>query len=108
MYCPTRLALVAIVHLLFLVNTDMELYLNSTGIISGAGNNSDANFLNASPDAGTQKLLCKEPDYSGYIQPMQLRRMSKAVRIGIGASKICMQNAGIEKPDAISIGTAMG
>jgi 3-oxoacyl-(acyl-carrier-protein) synthase len=39
---------------------------------------------------------------------MQLRRMSKAVRMGIGASKIAMQDAGIEKPDALSIGTAMG
>ncbi|MBS1772891.1 MAG: beta-ketoacyl synthase chain length factor [Bacteroidetes bacterium] len=75
----------------------MELYLNSTGIISGAGNEMTAG-----------RLLCKEPDYSGYIAPMQLRRMSKAVRIGIGASKMCMENAGIEKPDAISIGTAMG
>jgi hypothetical protein len=75
----------------------MKLYLNSTGSISGAGN-----------DIVSGKLLCKEPDYSSYIPPMQLRRMSKAVRIGIGASKICMAAAGIEKPDAISIGTAMG
>jgi hypothetical protein len=75
----------------------MELYLNSAGIISGAGS-----------DIVSGKLLCKEPDYSSYIQPMQLRRMSKAVRIGIGASKICMTAAGIEKPNAISIGTAMG
>lgn len=75
----------------------MELYLNSSGVISGAGN-----------DITSGKRLCKEPDYSGYIQPMQLRRMSKAVRIGIGASKICLTNVGIEKPDAISVGTAMG
>jgi hypothetical protein len=75
----------------------MELFLNSTGVISGAGNN-----------IVSGKLLCKEPDYSSYIPPMQLRRMSKAVRIGIGASKISMEEAGIEKPDAISIGTAMG
>lgn len=75
----------------------MELYLNSAGVISGAGN-----------EITSGKLLCKEPDYSGYIPPMQLRRMSKAVRIGIGASQICMTGAGIKKPDAISIGTAMG
>lgn len=75
----------------------MELYLNSCGVISGSYN-----------DIVSGKRLCKEPDYSSYIQPMQLRRMSKAVRIGIGASRMCMANAGIEKPDAISIGTAMG
>jgi len=49
-----------------------------------------------------------EPDYAGLIAPMQLRRMSKAVRMGIGASKAAMKEAGIDKPDAISVGTAMG
>lgn len=49
-----------------------------------------------------------EPDYAGLIAPMQLRRMSKAVRMGIGASKAAMQGAGLERPDAISVGTAMG
>lgn len=40
---------------------------------------------------------------------MQLRRMSKAVRMGIAASKISMeQNGEIVAPDAISVGTAIG
>lgn len=60
----------------------------------------------ASADSNHRKAV--EPDYAGLITPMQLRRMSKAVRMGIGASKAAMQQAGIEKPDAISVGTAMG
>jgi hypothetical protein len=74
----------------------MELYIKSVGMISGA----------ASTESIPRKAV--EPDYAGLIAPMQLRRMSKAVRIGIGASKAAMKEAGIERPDAISVGTAMG
>ena len=86
----------------------MDLYIKGTGIISAAGDNSNDAFLIEAPNYNTDRLLSNEPDYTAYIAPMQLRRMSKAVRMGIGASKISMQQAGIEKPDAISIGTAMG
>ena len=86
----------------------MDLYINGTGLISAAGSNSDDSFLNNTPQYNTDRLLSKEPDYTSYIPPMQLRRMSKAVRMGIGAARIAMSNAGIEKPDALSIGTAMG
>ncbi len=86
----------------------MELYINSAGIISGAGSNMTDGFLNDAPVYNTSKLTAAEPDYTGYIPPMQLRRMNKAVRMGIVASKLAMQKAGIEKPDALSIGTAMG
>jgi 3-oxoacyl-[acyl-carrier-protein] synthase II len=77
---------------------DLPLYIQSAGFIAPA----------AAVDEPVVKLLCAEPDYTGFITPMQLRRMSKAVRLGIGASRDCMVQAGILKPDAISIGTAMG
>jgi 3-oxoacyl-[acyl-carrier-protein] synthase II len=83
----------------------MKLYLNSTGIISGAGNSAIGFTGNTEQQ---DILLAKEPDYTGEIPPMQLRRMSKAVRMGIGAAKFCLKNADLEKADAISIGTAMG
>lgn len=80
----------------------MELYINSTGVVSGV---EDINVL---PDYETNCLYAAEPDYTQYIPPMQLRRMSKAVRMGIAASKAAMAGAEIEKPDALSVGTAMG
>jgi hypothetical protein len=86
----------------------MNLYIHSAGILSAAGNNSEENFLQNSPEPQEELLLCKEPDYSAYIPAMQLRRMSKAVRMGIGASKIALQKAALEKPDALSVGTALG
>jgi hypothetical protein len=86
----------------------MNLYIRGTGILSPVGDNSDDTFLSEAPQYETDRLLCKEPDYKAYIPPMQLRRMSKAVRMGIGAARICLQDAGIEKADAISVGTALG
>jgi hypothetical protein len=86
----------------------MELYINSTGIVSSGGSNSSPDFLSAAPSYHTDRLYFIEPDYKPYIPPMQLRRMSKAVRTSIAASKYCMDKAGIQKPDAISVGTAIG
>lgn len=86
----------------------MELYIDSTGIVCGAGYNTDENFLVAQPDYETDILPGIEPDYKQYIPLMQLRRMSKGVRMSIGAAKICMSGAGIDKPDAIAVGTSLG
>lgn len=77
---------------------DLHLYIHSAGAIVPA----------ADIHEPAVRLLCKEPDYSSFITPMQLRRMSKVVRMGIGASRACMKQASIERPDAISVGTAMG
>lgn len=85
----------------------MELYLNSVGIISGAGNNIDGDIARTAVQ-DTAVLLSIEPDYKQHIPVMQFRRMSKAVRMGVVASKKAMQNADIESPDAISVGTAYG
>ncbi|MBS1643417.1 MAG: beta-ketoacyl synthase chain length factor [Bacteroidetes bacterium] len=48
-----------------------------------------------------------EPDNTD-IPPMQLRRMSKAVRMGIGVAKKCLDMAELVSPDAIIVGTTMG
>jgi 3-oxoacyl-(acyl-carrier-protein) synthase len=48
------------------------------------------------------------PDYKEYINPKDLRRMSKIVRIGLVAAKIAMKEAGVDNPDAIITGTGMG
>lgn len=86
----------------------MDLYIKGTGIISGAGNNKADGFPGTAHTEAVTKLLAVEPDYTGEIPPMQLRRMGKAVRIGLTAAKICLKQSGVEKPDAISVGSAMG
>lgn len=87
---------------------NIDVYINSAGIISGAGNNMSGGFLQDPAEYSAYALTTVEPDYKEYIPVMQLRRMSKAVRMGVVASKTAMQGAGMEQPDAISLGTAYG
>lgn len=83
------------------------MYINGIGSISGQAfqpregqQNFHSNFQG--------KVLCSEPDYSGLIPPMQLRRMSKVVRIGIAAAKSALADAELSSTDIITLGTAYG
>jgi len=58
------------------------------------------------PDIVNGRMLCSEPDYKDIIPPMQLRRMSKPVRTGVAAAKICLGD--VTGLAAINIGTAYG
>lgn len=48
------------------------------------------------------------PNYKEYINPAALRRMSPVIRMGLTAAKVCMEQSGIDKPDAILVGTGLG
>lgn len=49
-----------------------------------------------------------DQNYKEYIKPMLLRRMSKAVKMGLLSSKKSLEDAGIELPEAIFVGTGQG
>lgn len=76
----------------------MDLYIHSVGVVAPS----------ADMPVSDNKRLALEPDYTQWIPPNQLRRTSKAVRMGIGAAKLCTTATKCENPDAISLGTAMG
>ncbi|MCL2072522.1 MAG: beta-ketoacyl synthase chain length factor [Marinilabiliaceae bacterium] len=50
---------------------------------------------------------CVEPLYKELINPIQLRRMSRILKMGLGASTICIQNLPESKIDAIIVGTGL-
>lgn len=54
------------------------------------------------------KLQCIEPDYTPWIDAKTIRRMSKIIRTGVAAAKLALQQAKLEKPDAIITGTGLG
>ncbi len=54
------------------------------------------------------RLACIEPDYKEFIDPKQIRRMSRIIRMGVAAAMECLQEADIKIPDAIVTGTAYG
>mgnify|MGYP003582660839 CR=1 FL=1 len=57
-----------------------------------------------------QSLDALEPAYAQWIPPMQLRRMSKGLRMGLTAAKCAINDAGVTAEDlsAITVGTAYG
>jgi 3-oxoacyl-[acyl-carrier-protein] synthase II len=57
---------------------------------------------------GGDRLVCAEPDYTALIDPKALRRMSRIIRMGVATARACLQEAGIDVPDAIVTGTAYG
>ncbi|SKB33015.1 Beta-ketoacyl synthase, N-terminal domain [Salegentibacter holothuriorum] len=48
------------------------------------------------------------PNYKEFIKPMALRRMSKAIKMGISSSKVALNETNTEIPDAIITGTGEG
>lgn len=49
------------------------------------------------------------PDFSTWIPPMQLRRMSTCIRLGIAASATCLELSGRDRYDGpVHVGTALG
>jgi 3-oxoacyl-[acyl-carrier-protein] synthase II len=49
-----------------------------------------------------------EPDYTTVIPPMQLRRMSRLLKMGVYSGMDCIRQSGVERPDGIITGTGKG
>jgi len=86
-----------------------------TAFINGAGNISPQKtwdnryFLEEITGFGSNSLCCAEPgDYEKFIDPKLLRRMSRIIRMSYTAARICLEDAGLEMPDAIITGSGMG
>lgn len=83
-------------------------YINSAACISVQDTLNENLFNNLKPENSTQILKAIEPNYKEFIPPAMSRRMSKSVKMSSVASTKALQEAGIEKPDAIIVGTGMG
>ncbi len=87
----------------------MEVFINGIGIISPQTGSGELPFsLDSLIQSDSNRLKCIEPDYKNYINPTSLRRMSRIIKMGLTASKICLENAGVEKPGAIITATGLG
>jgi 3-oxoacyl-[acyl-carrier-protein] synthase II len=53
-------------------------------------------------------LACVEPDYVQWIDPRQLRRMSRIIKMGVASASMALKDAGVEKPNGIITGTGYG
>lgn len=52
--------------------------------------------------------LAVQPVYKDLIAPNLIRRMAKGVKMGIYASQVALNEAGVEIPDAVIAGTGLG
>ncbi len=85
----------------------MKVYIRSTACISPQKTFNDG-FLNDIVEYTGTRLTAIEPDYKEFIDPKQIRRMSHVIKMGVAASKKCLQDAGVEMPGGIIAGTAFG
>ena len=85
-----------------------KVYINSAACISVQDTLNENFFDTLKPENSVQVLKAIEPNYKEFIPPAMIRRMSKTVKMSSVASTKALQEAGIEKPDAIIVGTGMG
>ncbi len=86
----------------------MPIFINSAESISPQKTFHSGSFLSDIVTPDGDYFSCITPDFKEYINPRLLRRMSRIVRMGIASSKLCLDHAGIEQPDAIVVGTGLG
>jgi 3-oxoacyl-(acyl-carrier-protein) synthase len=83
------------------------MYIRATGNISPQKTFGHQPLVDA-VEYTSNRLACIEPDYKDFIDPKQIRRMSRIIRMGVAAAMECLQEAGVKVPDAIVTGTAYG
>ena len=83
-------------------------YINSAACISVQDTLNENFFQNLQSENSVQIVKAIEPNYKEFIPPAASRRMSKTVKMSTVASQYALKEAGIEKPDAIIVGTGMG
>ncbi len=86
----------------------MKAYIRGIGSISPQPTYNNSVFLDDIRNYNSRMLTSVEPDYKEFIKPIQLRRMSRVLRMGVTSAGICLRDAGVEMPDAIITGTGLG
>jgi 3-oxoacyl-[acyl-carrier-protein] synthase II len=84
------------------------MYIRATSCISPQYSFEGA-FL-SSPVAGHEgnRFNALEPEYKDLIDPKLIRRMSRIIKMGSAAALKCLQQAALDQPGAIVVGSAYG
>lgn len=86
----------------------MKAYITSTGIISPQETHKSTDFPDFVREEVCNRLICLEPDYKVLINPVQLRRMPRILKMGLAAARLCISRSGGINPDGIIVGTGLG
>lgn len=83
-------------------------YINGLGVISPQRTFDNTVFLPELTSYTDNALKCITPDFKEYINPLQLRRLSKMLRIGLSAATICVRDTKGLNHDGIVTATGYG
>jgi 3-oxoacyl-[acyl-carrier-protein] synthase II len=83
-------------------------FVNGVGVISPQYTFDNTVFLPQPQEYENTILKCVVPDFKAYIQPVQLRRLSRLLRIGLSAAITCLRDAKDEAPTGIITSTGYG
>jgi hypothetical protein len=86
----------------------MSVFINGIGAITPQGCFPSEDFLKEMNVFGPGRMTVVEPSYRDFIKPVPLRRMSKFIKMGLTSALMCLNDAGIESPDAIISATGLG
>ncbi len=86
------------------------LYIISSSCISPQNTFDDVSFLDGKEifDAKENVFSCIEPDYKRFVNPVQIRRMSRALKMGFSTAIDCLRKSSVKEVDAIIVGTGKG
>lgn len=86
----------------------MKVYIRGLGAISPQQTYEQDTFLDTLTKHDTPFLQSVTPVFKNYIKPIQLRRMSRLLKMGITTAKIALADAQMDNPGAIISGTGLG
>lgn len=86
----------------------MNYYINGIGIISPQRTFNNNEFLPEITQHNDNHLNCVVPDFKEFINPIQLRRLSRMLRVGLSSAVICVRDSNNIPPDGIITGTGYG
>jgi 3-oxoacyl-[acyl-carrier-protein] synthase II len=86
----------------------LELFINGVGLISPQRTSFNEHFLNNISEPEGEYFRSVEPVYNEYLNPNIYRRLSRILKTNLISAKLCLQDGGIDKPDAIIVGTGLG
>lgn len=84
------------------------MYITGIGNISPQPVFANDTFLEDIRSFDGNRLSCTEPDYKNFINPVQIRRMGRIVKMGISSAKMALADADVSVPDAIIVGSGLG
>jgi 3-oxoacyl-(acyl-carrier-protein) synthase len=83
------------------------IYINGLGTVSPTGDTVESAFAGV-PNQSGNWLKCADPAYAGFIEPTNIRRMGRLIKMALVAAKQCLLDGDVTVPDGIITGTGLG